>query len=290
MKKTKIKSYQRSDVWEIISRLFIKTEEIETYILSIVKELNKSGFSIEELNNIYYNEVSPVVYTNLIFGKVHTEFDREWLKKNIINYSNEKKILDNIVLIKRIKTWWFTKSTIIYWKRVIKLLSSMNIDYESMFKRISNKSHENISYNRSDVWELISEIFLDMELLEEDYQHIANNLNKSEYSIEELNNIYCTEVAPVLYLNLLSMTGGVWTGFKKDWLTEAIEARLKKRRIFEKIPVIKRVKTWWFTYMARDGWNKIINMVIELRKQEEMLKNKKRNSKIISYKKVVKTK
>jgi hypothetical protein len=77
--------------------------------------------------------------------------------------------------------------------------------------------------HRRPVWEAMSEIFLDTELVESDFDRIVPPIAASPYSLEELDDILWWEVYPVLYTNMLGIAGE-WTGFNIDWL----ESRIKE--------------------------------------------------------------
>lgn len=85
--------------------------------------------------------------------------------------------------------------------------------------------------NEIDVWEALSEYFIDNE---PNLEHIADVCAKSNFSIRELEHKLHYEVAPVCFYNLLS-TAGVWTGFKKEWLNKEINENLSKPFTLSKI-------------------------------------------------------
>lgn len=82
-----------------------------------------------------------------------------------------------------------------------------------------------------DVWEALSEYFLDNE---PNLEHIADVCAKSNFSIRELEHKLHYEVAPVCFYNLLSIAG-VWTGFKQEWLNKEINENLSKPFTLSKI-------------------------------------------------------
>lgn len=82
---------------------------------------------------------------------------------------------------------------------------------------------------RKPVWSALSEFYLDTELGEEEIKRIAEIFRASNYSIEELKEINCSEVGPVVYFNLFS-TAGVWDQFDEEWLHEQIIKRLDKSK------------------------------------------------------------
>ena len=89
---------------------------------------------------------------------------------------------------------------------------------------------------RKPVWSALSEFYLDTELQESDYCHIAATIIDSPYSIDEVKKINKYEVFPVLQPNLLSIAGE-WAGFDEEWLTKLITDSLSKRNVIKKIAI-----------------------------------------------------
>ena len=80
---------------------------------------------------------------------------------------------------------------------------------------------------RRSVWLALSALWLDTEFTEEGIHYIAKVLHASGYSVTELRSIYLNEVAPVVYMNALSVAGA-WAGFDPDWLSEQAAKRANK--------------------------------------------------------------
>lgn len=76
---------------------------------------------------------------------------------------------------------------------------------------------------RRAVWIAMSDLFLDTDV-RLFYVNIARVCAESPYSQEELERIFCEEVAPVLEPNLRSVAGE-WAGFDPEWLVETISSR-----------------------------------------------------------------
>jgi hypothetical protein len=88
---------------------------------------------------------------------------------------------------------------------------------------------------RKPVWSALSKFYLDTEVSEEEITRIAKVFRTSRYSIEELKEINYSEVAPVVYTNLLS-TAGVWEGCDEEWLYEQIaKEQLKGKGMIAKL-------------------------------------------------------
>jgi len=70
---------------------------------------------------------------------------------------------------------------------------------------------------RRPVWMALSELWLDTELDEGDWERLAAVLASSPYDVHQLRAIHDAEVAPAVGDNLFSVAG-VWDGFDEDWL------------------------------------------------------------------------
>src|SRR5262249_26873070 len=83
---------------------------------------------------------------------------------------------------------------------------------------------------RKPVWAALSELWLDTELTEDDLQRIAGVLRASGHPIGVLWEIYLYEVAPVVFLNLLTVAGE-WAGFDREWLFAEATKRARRRSL-----------------------------------------------------------
>ena len=63
---------------------------------------------------------------------------------------------------------------------------------------------------RRPVWDVMSEFFLDTQLLADDHARIARRLDESGYALAELEQILWHEVSPALWWNLTSVAGECW--------------------------------------------------------------------------------
>ena len=70
---------------------------------------------------------------------------------------------------------------------------------------------------RVSLWEAFSDFFLDTEISDLHFIHAARVVKKSGISPAEAEAILWNEVFPVLYPNLLSVTGE-WAGWSREWL------------------------------------------------------------------------
>lgn len=80
---------------------------------------------------------------------------------------------------------------------------------------------------RVNVWDALSEHFLDTSHTEGELDWIAENIANSPYSFRELGHILFEELGPVCVTNFFQWPGGEWAMFDPDWL---IPRCLKRQR------------------------------------------------------------
>ena len=80
---------------------------------------------------------------------------------------------------------------------------------------------------RRPVWEALSTLFLDTDT-SLDRQERARALGRSEYSLDELEEILLGEVYPACAANLRSVAGE-WAAFDSEWLEQRILSRPPSR-------------------------------------------------------------
>ncbi|MDB5118846.1 MAG: hypothetical protein JWN56_64 [Sphingobacteriales bacterium] len=107
---------------------------------------------------------------------------------------------------------------------------------------------------RKPIWIALSEFYLDTELQESDFRHIAFKIIESPYSIDEVKDINKYEVFPVLQPNLLSVVGE-WAGFDKEWLISSILDSLAKRNVIKKLGIESSFLT--LKWMQKNYWEKL---------------------------------
>ena len=78
--------------------------------------------------------------------------------------------------------------------------------------------------NRRPVWEALSEFYIDRQLQDFEYAHIAEVLDRSPYAADDLERILFEELHPVLAANL-DCVAGSWTGFDPAEMESAILQR-----------------------------------------------------------------
>lgn len=106
---------------------------------------------------------------------------------------------------------------------------------------------------RKPVWYALSNLFLDTELDEKDYQMIVRELLLSEYSVEKIEEILFDEVYPVCIVNLTN-AAGIWDQFDEEWLTEKISKRLQKGP--------KKKKRRFLKSLIQDDWKAVKRILL----------------------------
>ena len=97
--------------------------------------------------------------------------------------------------------------------------------------------------DRRPVWIALSELWLDTELSAADLDRIAGVLRASPYSLEEIDAIHWEEVAPVVWVNALSVAG-VWDAFDADWLAERCARAADRRGRWKERLVSRALRAW----------------------------------------------
>ncbi|MET4108272.1 hypothetical protein [Hymenobacter sp. UYP22] len=75
---------------------------------------------------------------------------------------------------------------------------------------------------RKPVWVALADLYLDTELQEQDFQHIAVVCAESGFSWAEILLINYNEVAPALWFNVQELAGE-WAGWNEEWLVARIQ-------------------------------------------------------------------
>lgn len=81
-----------------------------------------------------------------------------------------------------------------------------------------------VDSSRLKVWQALSQFFLDTEVDQATFNHVAKEIQESGYTQTEIHSILWLEVFPVLQGNLKSVAGE-WAGWPDDWLLKHISVR-----------------------------------------------------------------
>lgn len=97
----------RLPIWRTLSELFLDTELDEKTFKYIAAELEKSGVSTQEAERILWNEVFPVLESNLTsVAGVWDGWSDEWLIKHIKETHENNTIQGNASVVEEIKRCW----------------------------------------------------------------------------------------------------------------------------------------------------------------------------------------
>ena len=106
-----------------------------------------------------------------------------------------------------------------------------------------------INEDRLKIWRALSDLFLDTEITDGTYLHIAKIIQETEFSASEVETILWHEVYPVLEGNLRSVAGE-WVGWPDDWLMEHLSVCNNPSAIMGEPTIINEIKECWSKVMA----------------------------------------
>jgi hypothetical protein len=92
------------------------------------------------------------------------------------------------------------------------------------------------SERRVDVWEALADLFTGKDLQSYDYQHIADVLCRSGYSVQDLEEILQSEVTPVFRGNLGFLSVPEMEGWDRASVMQAITAHVASRLARQILP------------------------------------------------------
>ncbi len=95
---------------------------------------------------------------------------------------------------------------------------------------ISEAEKYGVSPARAQVWEAMSETFLDIGLSVDELDRLAETIAETSFCLHELGHILFREVGPVCFSNTLWWVGGESMGFGLDWLIPKCLQQQKKHR------------------------------------------------------------
>jgi hypothetical protein len=115
---------QRRRAWLTLSDLFLDTEHDDAAFRRIGRELKATGFSLDQLDAIYADEVAPAcVWNTYSVTGVWGGFDREDLERRISRTLARKSALSRIGFLHKLHRWWATRTTAEQWRRVRGMLA-----------------------------------------------------------------------------------------------------------------------------------------------------------------------
>ncbi|WP_394170978.1 hypothetical protein [Saccharospirillum alexandrii] len=87
-------------------------------------------------------------------------------------------------------------------------------------------------------------MFLDTEIDEVNFKHIARTIDDSGFTLEQTEAILWYEVYPALESNLRS-PAGVWSGWSDEWLAKTIGSTPRSKAVKGNRSVVKEIKRCW---------------------------------------------
>lgn len=97
---------------------------------------------------------------------------------------------------------------------------------------------------RLNVWQALSELFLDTELDTATYTYVSRAVIDSGYSANEISSILWNEVFPILESNLRNVTG-VWEGYPREWLKQHLRMASFTAPVLSSPEVAEDIKSCW---------------------------------------------
>lgn len=110
---------------------------------------------------------------------------------------------------------------------------------------------------RVPVWTVLSELFLDTELEEDDLRRIAGKLRETSYGPMEIERILRNEVMPAFGPNLLS-AAGEWTPWTEGEVREIMVRSLERSNLAR---LLARIPTSCQWRMIERDWKRIAAML-----------------------------
>jgi len=106
---------------------------------------------------------------------------------------------------------------------------------------------------RLPVWQALSNLFLDTELMPEDYRQLAATLRRSGYARAELRTILLEEVAPAFMFNLFDVAGE-WTPWSEEEVRVIMLRSLRPGRVAAALEWLRKRAS---RRVAADEWARL---------------------------------
>ena len=116
---------RRKPVWVALSDLWLDTELTEDDLRRIAGVMRRSGYTVQELREIYLFEVAPVVYPNLLsVAGEWAGFDEEWLVREVTRQARRKSVILRLLVKIGVGRKILTFATEGHWEKLVGMLSS----------------------------------------------------------------------------------------------------------------------------------------------------------------------
>ncbi|KAH8726896.1 hypothetical protein GQ44DRAFT_142065 [Phaeosphaeriaceae sp. PMI808] len=117
----------------------------------------------------------------------------------------------------------------------------------------------------------LSELFLDVEPEDDDYNYVTTGLRELSLSLDQIEHIFWYDVYPVLIYNI-AITAGEWIRFDMDWLYGEIEARRAKTPLNAIRSALLPISWVLFSGSVSGLWDEVKKRYLQLQLHEPSLK------------------
>lgn len=98
---------RRLKVWQAMSELFLDTEIDALTYKYVASSVTESGYSADEIRSILWNEVFPVLESNLrSVAGVWEGYPREWLEKHLRMEDFTAPLFSSLEVAEEISSCW----------------------------------------------------------------------------------------------------------------------------------------------------------------------------------------
>jgi hypothetical protein len=114
---------RRKPVWAALSDLWLDTEFTEDDLLRVAGVMKRSGYSVNELREIYLFEVAPVVFPNLLsVAGEWAGFNEEWLFAEATKRAQKRSLILRALVRLGVGKRIMTFATERHWEKLVELL------------------------------------------------------------------------------------------------------------------------------------------------------------------------
>lgn len=108
---------------------------------------------------------------------------------------------------------------------------------------------------------LLSDLFLDCEMMQIEIDCMARNLHCLQIPIKQIDNLLRNDVFPVLFINLLCITG-IWDAFDENDLIDQITSRRRQPSIVQTLG--NNIAWMIMSWLVTSRWVEVKEKICEL--------------------------